>query len=111
MTEYPFLLTSSSTPARKFSLLNFLSGKRILCTKVSLALFASSPEAAIHPACLPITSKTKTLVEVLHIDLISKEASFAEVATYFATEPKPGQLSVTARSLSIVLGIAIALSS
>ena len=74
-------------------------------------MFANSPAAAIHPACLPITSKTKTLVEVLHIDLISKEASLAEIATYFATEPKPGQLSVTAKSLSIVLGTAIAFRS
>ena len=39
---------------------------------------------------------------------MSNEASLAEVAIYLATEPKPGQLSVTARSLSIVLGIAIA---
>ena len=30
-----------------------------------------------------------------------------DVAIYFAAEPKPGQLSVTARSLSTVLGIAI----
>ena len=42
---------------------------------------------------------------------MSKDASLAEVATYFATEPKPGQLSVTARSLSIVFGMAIALRS
>ena len=70
--------------------------------------FASSAEAAIHPACLPMTSRIKTLVEVLHIDLMSKEASLAEVAMYFATEPKPGQLSVTARSLSIVFGTATA---
>ena len=105
------MLTSASTPARNFSLLNLRSGNRILCTNVSLVLFASSPDAAIQPACLPITSNTKTLVEVLHIDLISKDASLAEVATYFATEPKPGQLSVTARSLSIVLGTAIAFRS
>ena len=52
-----------------------------------------------------------TLVDVLHIDFISSEASFAEVAMYLATEPKPGQLSVTAKSLSIVLGTAIAFKS
>ena len=52
----------------------------------------------------------KTFVDVLHIDLMSSEASFAEIAMYLATEPKPGQLSVTARSLSIVFGIAIAVS-
>ena len=40
---------------------------------------------------------------------MSKDASLAEVAIYFATEPKPGQLSVIAKSLSIVLGMAIAL--
>ena len=50
----------------------------------------------------------KTFVDVLHIDLMSSEASFAEIAMYLATEPKPGQLSVTARSLSIVFGIAMA---
>ena len=36
----------------------------------------------------------KTLVEVLHMDLISREASLDEVAIYLATEPNPGQLSV-----------------
>ena len=35
---------------------------------------------------------------------MSSEASLADIATYFATEPKPGQLSVTAKSLSIVFG-------
>ena len=50
-----------------------------------------------------MTSKMKTLVEVLHMDLISREASLDEVAIYLATEPNPGQLSVTARSLSMVL--------
>ena len=35
----------------------------------------------------------------------------AEIATYLATEPKPGQLSVTAKSLSIVFGTAIAFKS
>ena len=58
-----------------------------------------------------MTSKMKTLVEVLHMDLISREASLDEVAIYLATEPNPGQLSVTARSLSMVLGTAIALNS
>ena len=45
------------------------------------------------------------------MDLISSEASLDEVAIYLATEPNPGQLSVTARSLSIVLGTATALNS
>ncbi len=33
--------------------------------------------------------------------------SFIEVATYFATEPKPGQQSVNGKSLSTVFGIPI----
>ena len=52
-------------------------------------------------------SATK-LVNAMYEALISKDASLAEVAIYLATEPKPGQLSVITRSLSIVLGIAIA---
>ena len=34
----------------------------------------------------------------------SSPASKVEVATYFATEPKPGEQSVNGRSLSTVLG-------
>ena len=60
--------------------------------------------AVIHPAFLPITSSTKTFVEVFAIEATSNAASRIEVATYFATDPKPGQLSVTARSLSTVFG-------
>jgi hypothetical protein len=48
---------------------------------------------------------TNTFVEVLDIDATSNPASRIEVATYFATEPNPGQLSVIARSLSTVFGI------
>ena len=62
------------------------------------------PAAAIQPAWRPITSITKTLVEVLAIERTSNEASSAETATYLATEPKPGQQSVIGRSLSMVLG-------
>jgi hypothetical protein len=52
-----------------------------------------------------MTSITKTRVEVFAMEATSNPASRIEVATYFATDPKPGQLSVIARSLSTVLGI------
>ncbi len=52
-----------------------------------------------------MTSKINTLVEVSAIEATSKLASCAETATYFATEPKPGQASVKGKSLSTVLGI------
>lgn len=68
---------------------------------------ARPDEAASHPACLPITSNIKTLVELLDMLLTSKAASFVDVAMYFATDPKPGQLSVKGKSLSIVLGMPI----
>jgi len=65
-----------------------------------------SPAApAIHPAWRPMTSMTKTLVELSHIEATSRPASRIETATYLATEPKPGQLSVIGRSLSTVLGM------
>ena len=54
-----------------------------------------------------LTSRINTLVEVSHIDSTSNAASMVEVTTYLATEPNPGQQSVTARSLSTVFGIAI----
>ena len=57
-------------------------------------------EQAIQPAWRPITSITKTLVEDSAIEATSRLASRIETAVYFATEPKPGQQSVTARSLS-----------
>ena len=66
---------------------------------------AARPEAAaIQPACRPITSMTKTLVDVELIDATSIDASRIDTATYFATEPKPGEQSVNGRSLSMVLG-------
>ena len=46
----------------------------------------------------------KTLVEVRHIEATSSAASRTETATYLATEPKPGQVSVPGRSLSTVFG-------
>ena len=66
---------------------------------------ASAQAAVVHPACRPITSNANTLVEVRLIDAKSNAASRIEVATYFATEPKPGEQSVIGRSLSTVLGM------
>ena len=40
-----------------------------------------------------------------NFDATSKLASIVETAMYLATEPKPGQLSVTGKSLSTVLGM------
>src|SRR5215472_5728057 len=66
---------------------------------------ASAQAAVVQPACRPITSRVNTLVEVRLIAARSSAASRSEVATYFATEPKPGEQSVIGRSLSIVLGM------
>ena len=70
--------------------------------------WARPAAAAIQPAWRPITSKTKTLVEVSAIEATSRAASRVEMATYFATEPKPGQESVKGRSLSTVFGMPMA---
>ena len=51
-----------------------------------------------------------TLVDDSHIDSTSRLASATDTAVYFATEPKPGQQSVTARSLSTVFGTPITFS-
>ena len=89
----------------KSSLENGISGNRIKCG-ASPAFSAASPaDAAIQPACRPMTSKIKTLVEVAHIEAISRLASLVDVATYFATDPKPGLQSVSGKSLSIVFGM------
>ena len=45
------------------------------------------------------------VVDVFAIEATSKLASLVEMAMYFATEPKPGLLSVIGRSLSTVFGI------
>ena len=65
---------------------------------------ASPPAAAIQPACRPMTSRMNTRVDVRAIDATSSAASRVDTATYFATEPKPGHVSVTGRSLSTVFG-------
>ena len=41
------------------------------------------------------------------MDATSSPASLIDTATYFATDPKPGQLSVFGKSLSTVLGMPI----
>src|ERR1017187_7302704 len=87
---------------------NAISGKRM--TTGTPCDSIKPPAAAIQPAGRPITSSTKTLVEVRAIERTSNDASSAETATYFATEPKPGQQSVIGRSLSTVFGTWIACS-
>ena len=51
-----------------------------------------------------MTSRMNTLVEVAHMEAMSRPASRVEVAMYLATLPKPGELSVIGRSLSTVFG-------
>jgi len=53
---------------------------------------------------------TNTLVELSHIDATSSPASRMETATYLATDPKPGQLSVMGKSLSTVFGMPMQVS-
>jgi uncharacterized protein YbjT (DUF2867 family) len=74
---------------------------------VAVRVAASAQAAVAQPACRPMTSRTNTWVEVRLIAARSNAASRIEVATYFAIEPKPGEQSVIARSLSTVLGIPI----
>ena len=81
-----------------------------MCGASPFCVAAKPLAAAIQPAWRPITSKIKTLVEVSHIEATSIAASRVEMAMYFATEPNPGQLSVSGRSLSIVFGMCIACS-
>ena len=77
----------------------------MMCGASPRLLPARPPAAAIQPACRPMTSSTKTLVEVRAIDRTSSAASRVETAMYLAADPNPGQQSVKARSLSTVLGI------
>ena len=51
-----------------------------------------------------MTSSTNTLVDVRAIEATSSAASRVETAMYLATEPNPGQQSVSGRSLSTVFG-------
>ena len=57
-----------------------------------------------------MTSRMKTFVDVSAIEATSNDASRMDTATYFATEPNPGQLSVIGRSLSTVFGIPTAIT-
>ena len=102
MVQYPNSFTFLSTLAKNFSSLKSTSGNKIT---TGIEESTNPPAAAIQPAWRPITSNTKIFVEVAAIDATSKLASIVETAIYFATEPNPGQLSVTGRSLSTVLGI------
>ena len=77
----------------------------MMCGGSPASRAASPPAAAIQPACRPMTSRMNTLVEVEHIEATSRLASSVDTATYLATEPKPGQLSVSGRSLSTVFGM------
>src|ERR1700693_1406169 len=64
-----------------------------------------SPAACMQPACRPTTSSTNTLVDGRAREATSSAASRVDTAMYLAAEPKPGQQSVTGKSLSTVLGI------
>ena len=110
-TQYPCFATVFLTFFKNNFSLNAISGNKIICGGCCLDSLARADEAAIHPACLPITSNIKTFVDVAHMDLTSSPASKVEIAVYFATEPKPGEQSVRGRSLSTVFGIPIHLIS
>src|ERR1700675_4682123 len=76
-----------------------------MCGASPLLADANPPAAAIHPACRPMASSTKTFVEVGAMERTSSAASRVEMAMYLAAEPKTGQQSVTGRTLSTVLGM------
>src|SRR3954463_562943 len=99
----------ASTATRKFASSNGTSGKSNTSGNGVSSSAAMPTAAVIQPAWRPITSSTNSLVDVFAIDATSKAASRIDVATYFATEPNPGQLSVTARSLSTVFGTCTAI--
>ena len=99
----------ASTRAQERGLVERHFGEQQHAAGSALSASSARPTAAvIQPAWRPITSSTKILVDVLAIDATSNAASRIDVATYFATEPKPGQLSVIGRSLSTVFGTWIA---
>mgnify|MGYP006879612110 CR=1 FL=1 len=77
----------------------------MICGASPASSAANPAAAAIQPAWRPITSRINTLVDESHMEATSSAASRVETATYLATEPKPGQLSVIGRSLSTVLGM------
>src|SRR4029078_12455123 len=103
-TQYSCFATESFTRARNAVSSNGISGNRITCGASPSFSTAKPAAAAIQPAWRPITSSTNTRVDVRAIDATSSAASRVDTATYFATEPKPGHVSVTGRSLSTVFG-------
>ena len=104
-TQYSLRATLCSTRARNAASSNGISGKTMMCGASVPTPWARPAAAAIQPACRPMTSRMNTFVEVLAIEATSSAASGVETATYFATEPKPGQVSVIGRSLSTVFGM------
>src|SRR5690606_10835959 len=100
----PTRSTVALTRARKAASSNGISGNRMMGGASSGELPARPAAAAIHPAWRPITCMTNTLVEDSAIEATSRLASRTDTAVYFATDPNPGQQSVTARSLSTVFG-------
>ena len=82
----------------------------MMCGASPALLPASPAAAAIQPAWRPMTSRMKTFVEVRDMERTSSAASCVDTATYLATEPKPGQVSVMGRSLSTVFGTWMATS-
>src|ERR1051325_266375 len=105
ITHWSYRSNDSSTLARNRSSLNATSGSSKMCGASPSCSAASAQAAVVQPACRPIISIVKTLVEVRLIAVRSSAASRIEVATYFAAEPKPGEQSVIGKSLSTVLGI------
>ena len=80
-------------------------------TAATIAALKYTPGGAFGSARYKLKSleenrrEYERLIEVFAIDTTSSAASCVETATYFATEPNPGQLSVTGRSLSTVFGM------
>ena len=79
-------------------------GNTLLAHVVGAGKTYTMAAAASQPAWRPITSITNTLVDDSAIEATSSAASRSETAVYLAADPKPGQQSVTARSLSTVFG-------
>ena len=108
VTSRPFPLANfSRTADRNASLSKSVSGRYTRCSQGMRSAY-SAEAAVIHPALRPISSITTTWMGRADA---SWAASRAEAAANLAALPKPGQWSVTARSLSMVLGIPITRSS
>ena len=92
-TQKPCFLIVFCTVSKNSFSLKIISGNKIICGGFFLFSFAKADDAAIHPACLPITSKIKTFVDVAHIDATSSPASSVDIAVYFATEPSWAEIN------------------